>query len=203
MQANARLSQTPSSSLLNTLAQGWWLLLLRGIVWILFGVLAFMWPGLTLATLVLLYGAFAFADGAVSLWTAFSGHGKPATPTWWLIVVGLLGIAAGLVTLFYPGLTAVLLVMFIGVWALVHGIFEIIGAIRLRHEIEGEWLLIAAGIVSVAFGVLVLAAPGAGALALIWIIASYAVVFGILTIAFALRVRNFTHHEPGAHAASA
>jgi uncharacterized membrane protein HdeD (DUF308 family) len=200
--SNAHPSANTSSSLLNALAHGWWLLLLRGIVSILFGVLAFAWPGLTLATLVLLYGAFAFADGIVSLWTAFSGHGKPA-PTWWLIVVGLLGIAAGLVTLFYPGLTAVLLVMFIGVWALVHGIFEIIGAIRLRHEIEGEWLLILAGAVSVAFGLFVLMSPGAGALALVWMIATYAILFGILTVAFAIRIRNSTHHHPGAHAASA
>lgn len=198
--ANANLPHS-SSPLLNALGHSWWLLFLRGVVWILFGILAFTWPGLTLATLVLLYGAFAFADGIVSLWAAFSGSAKP-TPTWWLIVVGLLGLGAGIVTVLYPALTAVLLVMFIGAWALVHGIFEIIGAIRLRNEIEGEWWLILAGILSVLFGGFVLVSPGAGALALIWIIAAYAIAFGILIIGFAFRVRHFTHHPP-AHAAHA
>jgi len=189
MQADARLSMNPPSSLQHALAHSWWVLALRGAVAILFGILALSWPGLTLATLVLLYGAFAFADGIISLWAAFFGSAKPA-PTWWLIVVGLLGIAAGVVTFVYPGITAVLLVLFIGAWALVHGIFEIIGAIRLRKEIEGEWMLVLSGIVSVIFGALVLVAPGAGALALVWIIAVYAIVFGILMIGLAFRVRN-------------
>jgi len=189
MQADARLSMNPPSSLQHALAHSWWVLALRGAVAILFGILALSWPGLTLATLVLLYGAFAFADGIISLWAAFFGGAKPA-PTWWLIVVGLLGIAAGVVTFVYPGITAVLLVLFIGAWALVHGIFEIIGAIRLRKEIEGEWMLVLSGIVSVIFGALVLVAPGAGALALVWIIAVYAIVFGILMIGLAFRVRS-------------
>jgi uncharacterized membrane protein HdeD (DUF308 family) len=152
----------PGRPMLHALAKCWWLLLLRGIAAVLFGLLAFIWPGLTLVTLVLLYGAFALVDGVISLVAAFTGSAKPI-PTWWLVVVGLLGIAAGIVTFAWPGITAILLVLFIGAWALVHGIFEIIGAIQLRKEIDNEWMLILGGALSVLFGRIVLIAPGAGA----------------------------------------
>lgn len=182
----------PDRPLLHALAKCWWLLLLRGIAAIVFGVLAFIWPGLTLVTLVLLYGAFALIDGVLSLVAAFTGSPKPV-PTWWLIVVGLLGIAAGIVTFLWPGITAILLVMFIGAWALVHGIFEIIGAIQLRKEIDNEWMLILGGMLSVAFGAIVLIAPGVGAVGLVWAIAAYSVVFGILFVFLSLRLRKHTH----------
>jgi uncharacterized membrane protein HdeD (DUF308 family) len=175
--------------MLNALAKCWWLLLLRGLAAILFGVLAFVWPGMTLVTLVLLYGAFALVDGVLSLIAAFSGSAKPV-PTWWLVVVGIIGIAAGIVTFLWPGITAILLVLFIGAWALVHGIFEIIGAIQLRKEIDNEWMLILGGALSVLFGVVVLIAPGAGALGLIWAIAAYSILFGITFVALALRLRR-------------
>src|SRR4026207_159607 len=110
----------PHRPMLHALAKSWWVLLLRGIAAIVFGVLAFAWPGLTLVTLVLLYGAFALVDGVLSLIAAFSGSAKPI-PTWWLIVVGLLGIGAGVVTFLWPGITAVPLVVFIGARLLVHG----------------------------------------------------------------------------------
>jgi uncharacterized membrane protein HdeD (DUF308 family) len=182
----------PGRPLLHALAKCWWLLLLRGIAAIIFGVLAFVWPGLTLVTLVLLYGAFALVDGILSLVAAFTGGAKPV-PTWWLVVVGLLGIAAGIVTFLWPGITAILLVIFIGAWALVHGIFEIIGAIQLRKEIDNEWMLILGGIVSVLFGAVILISPGAGALGLIWAIAAYSIVFGIMFVALALRLRSHRH----------
>jgi uncharacterized membrane protein HdeD (DUF308 family) len=178
--------------MLHALAKVWWLLLLRGIASIVFGVLAFLWPGLTLVTLVLFYGAFALVDGVLSLIAAFTGGAKPI-PTWWLVVVGLLGIAAGAVTFLWPGITAILLVLFIGAWALVHGIFEIIGAIQLRKEIDNEWMLILGGVLSVLFGAIILIAPGAGALGLVWAIAAYSIVFGILFIALSLRLRKHSH----------
>jgi len=179
----------PDRPMLHALARRWWVLLLRGIAAILFGVLAFAWPGLTLVTLVLLYGAFALVDGVLSLIAAFTGGAKPVS-TWWLVVVGLLGIAAGVVTFLWPGITAILLVVFIGAWALVHGIFEIIGAIQLRKEIDNEWTLILGGVLSVLFGVVVLIAPGAGALGLVWAIAAYSILFGITFVALALRLRS-------------
>jgi uncharacterized membrane protein HdeD (DUF308 family) len=182
----------PPTPMLHALANNWWLVLLRGIAAIVFGVLAFVWPGLTLLTLVLFYGAYALIDGAFALITAFTGGAKPV-PSWWLIVVGLAGIAAGLVTFLWPGVTALVLIIFIGAWAIMHGIFEIVGAIKLRKEIDNEWWLILAGAMSVVFGIVVLVAPGAGALGLIWAIGAYSVVFGILLVALALRLRQ---HRP-------
>src|ERR1043166_7737302 len=183
--------------MLHALAKCWWALLLRGIAAIVFGILAFVWPGLTLVTLVLLYGAFALVDGVISLIAAFTGSAKPV-PTWWLVVVGLLGIAAGIATFVMPGITAIVLILFIGAWALVHGIFEIIGAIQLRKEIDNEWMLILSGVVSVLFGLIVLIAPGAGALGLVWAIAAYSIVFGISFIALAFRLKNHSHEAAAA-----
>jgi uncharacterized membrane protein HdeD (DUF308 family) len=177
---------------LHALAKCWWLVLLRGIAGMVFGVLAFIWPGLTLITLVLLYGAYALIDGVIALMAAFTGAAKPV-PTWWLIVVGLCGIAAGLVTFLWPGITALVLIIFIGAWAIAHGVFEIIGAIKLRKEIDNEWLLILAGAVSVIFGIIVLVAPGAGALGLIWAIGAYSIAFGALLVGLSLRLRKHRH----------
>ncbi|WP_072393960.1 HdeD family acid-resistance protein [Hyphomicrobium sp. CS1GBMeth3] len=174
--------------MLDALARNWWLILLRGALAILFGVLAFIWPGITLFTLVILYGAFAFVDGVLALVAAIRG-GTPA-PRWWLALVGVFGIAAGVLTLFWPQITALVLLLFIAAWAIVTGIFQIVGAIRLRHEIEGEWLLIASGVLSVVFGLLLVAWPGAGALAMILVIGSFAIMYGILLIAFALQLRK-------------
>src|SRR5215813_103789 len=182
----------PGRPVLQALAKCWWLLLLRGIAAVLFGLLAFIWPGLTLVTLVLLYGAFALVDGVISLAAAFTGGAKPV-PTWWLVVVGLLGIAAGLVTFFWPGITALVLIFFIGGWAIAHGIFEIVGAIKLRKEIDNEWWLILAGALSVLFGIIVIAAPGAGALALVWVIGIYSFAFGILLVGLSLKLRKHRH----------
>lgn len=171
------------------LSRNWWLLLLRGMAALFFGVVAFAWPGITLVVLVLMYGAYALVDGVLAIAAAIRGGGR-AAPTGWLVLVGVLGIAAGLATFFWPGITALVLLMLIAVWSILHGIFEIVGAIRLRKEIEGEWLLVLSGVLSVAFGVLVLIHPGAGALALVWLIAAYAVVFGVLLIALSLRLRG-------------
>ena len=182
----------PGRPMLHAMAKAWWLVLLRGIAGIVFGVLAFMWPGLTLITLVLFYGAYALVDGVIALTTAFTGGAKPV-PTWWLVVVGLLGIVAGLVTFMWPGITALVLIYFIGGWAIAHGIFEIVGAIKLRKEIDNEWWLILAGVLSVIFGLVVLLAPGAGALGLIWAIAAYSIVFGVLLVGLSLRLRKHSH----------
>ncbi len=178
--------------MLNALAKAWWLVLLRGLLSIVFGVLAFVWPAITLFALVMLYGAFALVDGILALVGAFTGRLKPM-PTWWLVLVGIAGVAAGIVTFLWPGITAIVLVIFIGAWALVHGIFEIIGAIQLRKEIDNEWWLILSGAVSVVFGLLVMLMPGAGALGLIWAIAAYSIVFGVTWVMLAFRLRKHQH----------
>ena len=179
--------------LLHALARNWWLILLRGIVAILFGVLAFVWPGVTLVTLVVLYGAFALVDGVLAIVAAITGGA--AAPRWWLAIVGVAGIAAGVLTFLWPGITALVLLVFIATWAIATGLLQIIGAIKLRKEIDNEWMLIASGVLSVLFGVAVLARPGAGALALIFVIGAYAIFYGILLVLFSLRLRKHSHAE--------
>lgn len=173
---------------LDALARNWWLILLRGVAAIIFGLLTFAWPGLTLVTLVLLYGAFSFLDGVFSITAAVKG-GTPM-PRWWLALVGLLGIGVGVVTLFWPQITGFVLLLFIAGWAIASGILQIIGAIKLRKEIDGEWLLIASGVLSVLFGILVILFPGAGALSLALVIGAFAVMYGVLLIGFALRLKK-------------
>ncbi len=182
-----------NTSLLNLMAKNWWVVLLRGLVAILFGVLAFAWPKLTLIALVILYGAYAFGDGILALAAACTGGS--VTPRWWLVIVGLAGLAAGFVTFFYPHITALILLTFIGAFAIIRGIFEIIGAIQLRKEIDNEWLLILSGVVSILFGAFVLIHPGAGALAVVWLIACYSIFFGVLMVGASFRLRSHHHHH--------
>jgi uncharacterized membrane protein HdeD (DUF308 family) len=174
--------------MLDGLARNWWLILLRGICAIVFGVLTFFWPGLTLVTLILLYGVFALFDGGLAIGAAIMGD--TPQPRWWLALAGVLGIAAGVVTLAWPGLTGLVLLFFIAGWAIAAGVFEIVGAIRLRKEIEGEWWLIATGALSVLFGALILMFPGAGALGLAFAIAWFAILYGVLLVGLSLRLRK-------------
>lgn len=171
------------------LSRTWWVFLIRGIAGILFGIGAFLWPALTIAVLVLMFGAYALVDGIFAIIAGISA--RNAVERWWMmIVVGIAGIITGVLTFLWPGITALVLLYLIAAWAIVTGIFQIAAAIRLRKEIEGEWLLILGGIASVIFGVLLIIAPGAGALASIWIIGSYAIIFGILMIVLAFRLRG-------------
>jgi uncharacterized membrane protein HdeD (DUF308 family) len=176
-------------NLLEDLSRNWGWVALRGVIAVLFGVFAFAAPGITLAVLVLFWGAFAFADGVLALVAAFKVRDQ-GRPFWPLLIVGLLGIAAGVATFFWPGMTALVLLLFIGAWAFVMGVFQILAAIRLRREIEREWLLGLSGALSVLFGLFVLFQPGAGALALIWAIGAYAVVFGVLIIGLAFKLKG-------------
>ncbi|MGB3500383.1 MAG: HdeD family acid-resistance protein [Mesorhizobium sp.] len=183
---------TPSGRpMLHALAKGWWLILLRGIAAILFGLLAFVMPGIALATLVLLYGAYAFVDGIFALIAAFGGQAKGER--WWLALIGLLGIGVGIVTLLMPGLTAFTLLYFIAFWSIAIGVMQIVGAINLRKEIDNEWWLILGGVLSILFGVLLIVAPGAGAVGLIWTIASFAIVYGVTLVMLAFRLRKHVH----------
>ena len=174
-----------------TLARNWWILALRGLCAIIFGILAFAWPAITLKVLVLLYGAYALVEGILSIVAAVSKREGSGLPWWALLLEGLLGIAAGIVTFAWPGITALFLLFLIAAWAIVAGIFEIIAAIRLRKEIEGELWLALSGIVSVIFGVLLFVRPGTGALTVVWLIGSYAVFFGILQLALAFKLKRF------------
>ena len=176
--------------MVHTLKLNWWLLALRGLVAVLFGVLAFMWPGATLITLVWLFGAFALVNGILSLvLAAKTPKGYPKVGS--LIFGGLLGILAGLLAFVMPGITALGLLILIAAWAIVTGIMELVAAVRLRKIINNEWLLVLAGIASVVFGVLLLFQPAAGALVLIWWIGAWALLFGILLMILAFRMRNW------------
>ncbi len=176
--------------LASILNRSWWLLLLRGLVAIAFGVLTWLQPGISLAALVLLFGAYSMADGILGCWTAIAGRNEHED--WWVLLLGgLLGIGIGILTFLAPGLTALALLFYIAIWAIATGVLEIVAAIRLRREIQGEWWLILAGLASVAFGVLLVAQPGAGALSVLWLIASYAIVFGVLLVILAFKVRGF------------
>lgn len=176
-------------SLIGVLSENWWLFLLRGLAAIVFGVVAVLWPQITVLSLVLVYGAFALADGVFALIAAIAGKTARA-PRWWLAVIGLLGIAIGVLTFLWPVVTALVLLAFIAAWAIMTGVFQIIGAIQLRKEIDNEWMLILSGALSVLFGLALIVAPGAGAIALIWVIAFYAILFGVMQCAFAFRLRR-------------
>jgi len=179
------------SEVLRSLADNWWLLLLRGIAAIAFGALAFFWPGLTLVTLTLLWGTYALIDGAIAIWAAFNASGGDAGPRWWLGLSGVAGILAGVVTFYYTGMTTLVLLTFIAVWAIIIGAMQIWGAIALRKVLQHEWLLILNGVLSIAFGAVLLAQPAAGALGFVWMIAWYAIFFGCLYVALAFKLRQY------------
>jgi uncharacterized membrane protein HdeD (DUF308 family) len=172
------------------LARNWWLFLLRGVVALVFGLLSLAWPGISLLTLILLFGAYALVDGAFALAAAIVGRGDSGF-RWWLVIVGLLGIGVGTATFLWSGLTALMLLYFIAGWVVATGALQIVGAIELRNVIEDEWWLILDGALSVLFGIFLFIMPGAGALALIWLIALFAITVGILMIGFALKVKKF------------
>lgn len=172
-----------------TLSRNWWVLAIRGVAAILFGIAAFLWPGITLTVLVLLFGAYVLVDGIFAVVAGISV--RKEQERWWMMVLeGVAGIIIGVLTFLYPSITALVLLYFIAAWAIVTGAFEIAAAIRLRREIEGEWLLALAGIASLIFGVLLVIMPGPGALALIWLIGAYAIVFGVLMLVLAFRLRS-------------
>ena len=172
--------------MLHALAQYWWALAIRGLVAILFGLLTFLLPGITLVTLVLLFGAYALVDGVFNVIASF----RTASHHWALLIEGVVGIIVGILTFAWPAITALVLLYLIAFWAIFTGIFEIVAGIRLRKAITNEWLLIVMGVLSLLFGVLILVAPGTGALAIVLWIGAYAFVFGIVLMVLAFRLRG-------------
>ena len=181
------------------LSRTWWVFLIRGILAILFGVLTYFRPGMTLAALVLLFGAYSLADGVLSVLSAISG--RTEIDHWWLLLFeGLVGIGVGVLTLFAPGVTTIALLFYIALRAVATGIVEIVAALRVRKEIEGEWLLVLTGLLSVLFGFSLLVRPAAGALAVLWLIATFAIAFGIVLILLAFTARGFAKRLKAARA---
>ncbi len=171
----------------------WWALALRGVIAIVFAILTFVVPGLTLAALVLLFGVYALIDGIFALISAVRaahGHGRWGA----FLLEGIAGVIAGLISLTAPAVTLAFLIYVVGAWAVITGVLEIAAAIRLRRHVSGEWLLILSGIVSIVFGGIIFAAPIAGALVISWWLGVYAFIFGalLLTLAFRLRALHGT-----------
>lgn len=186
----------------DTLTRNWWMFLIRGLMGIAFGVITFLNPAISLAALVLLFGAYAFADGIFAIVSAI--RRRTGSEPWWLVCLeGIAGIAAGVLTLLWPGVTAVVLLYLIAAWALVTGAFEIAAAIRLRKIITDEWLLVLSGILSIGLGVLLALFPGPGALALVIWIGAAAFVSGVMFVVLGFRLRSWgrTHPSHGQHAA--
>src|SRR5271154_6186797 len=175
--------------MLHSLASNWWALALRGLAAMLFGLLTFFLPGITLVTLVLLFGAYALVDGVFNTVAFF----RVASHQWALLIEGVIGIIAGLITFAWPAITAIALLYLIAFWAMLTGILEIVAGVRLRKALANEWLLVLMGVLSFVFGLFILLAPGAGALAIVLWIGAYALVFGIFLLALAFRLRG--HHR--------
>ncbi len=184
------MNNIKQKQLAKILARNWWMLLLRGFVAILFGILTWVMPRVSLEFLVLLFGAFVLLDGVFGAGIAIAGW-KEYEDWWVLLLWGFVGVGIGILTFAAPVVTGLVLLFFIAVWAIATGVLEIVVAIRLRREVENEWLLILGGLVSILLGIFLMMSPGAGALALIWLIGIYAVAFGIVLVMLASKLRNF------------
>ncbi len=174
--------------MLESLTRYWWMVALRGVVAIVFGLVALVWPGVTLLALLVLFGAYCLVDGVFAVVAAFGpqAEGRRA----WLALHGTAGIGIGVITFTWPDVTAVVLLALIAAWAVIVGILQVVAAVRLRREMRGEWLLGLGGIVSVLVGIALVVWPASGALALVLVIGAYAVVFGVVLVMLGLRLRQ-------------
>lgn len=190
------------SDALEVLSENWWAVALRGVVAIMTGIVAFLLPVPTMIALVWLFGAYAFLDGLFNLISVLRRRRTRSRPWWALVLSGIAGIATGVISFVWPGITALAWVYLIAAWALITGVLEIVAAVRLRKEIKGEWLLALSGVFSVLLGVLLAIAPGPGAIALVWYLGTFAIFFGVLMVALSFRLRG-RQEEMRAHRAHA
>lgn len=180
--------------MLAVLSRYWWILLIRGIAAILFGIFALINPAMTLEVLVAVLGAYLLVDGIFTVIAAVQR--RASNPSWGLMVLeGVISILAGIGTFLYPGLTTLLLLNLVAFWAIFRGVFEIIAAVRLRKEIQGEFWLGLGGLASIVFGVLLLVFPGGGILTLLWLLGVFTIAFGVFMVMLSLRVRKFNQPQ--------
>jgi uncharacterized membrane protein HdeD (DUF308 family) len=174
--------------MLDLIAKYWWTFVSRGLLAIAFGLIALVWPGITLIVLVFLFGFYAVLEGILSIIAAVINRGMRS---WWVLLLeGLISFIVGCVAFIWPGLTAVVLLIFIAIWAILTGLLEIWAAVQLRKEIRGEWVLALTGIISILIGIILFVNPGAGALAVVWMIGIYAAIFGALMIFLGVKFRK-------------
>ena len=183
----------------NVLSRYWWMTLIRGVLWVAFGILVFARPGISLLALTALFAAFVLVDGIVNVVNAVGGR-KEQEHWWLLLLVGLAGIVVGALAALNPALSALALLFYVAVWAVTTGVLEIVAAVRLRLEIRGELWLILAGVISVAFGVLLLARPAAGILTVLWLVGAFGIAFGAALIVLSLKARGFVRQLSSASA---
>jgi len=174
----------------DTLVRNWWAFALRGVIAILFGIVAFARPGITLAALVIVFGVFALVDGVMEL--IASSYLTGTRYVWWAIITGLLGVTAGILTFVYPAATAVALLYVLAAWLIFTGILRVALSVELRSVISDDWILLLSGIAAIGAGVLTAAMPGPGLLAWVWVIGVYAVAYGIILIAVGFRLKQIS-----------
>jgi uncharacterized membrane protein HdeD (DUF308 family) len=188
--------------MLDVICRRWWVMLLRGLAAIVIGIIAMAWPQITLVTLVVLFATFSIIDGVFGVVLGFRGEAD-GTVWWTMVLLGLLALAAGIIAIVYPGLTLLVLVTIIAASAIVRGAFEIYAAIRLRHEIDDEWILGFSGLMSIIFGLLIMWRPGAGLIAIALLIGAYMMALGIFGVALSLRLRKVGQNLSGTSGATA
>lgn len=176
--------------MLSAISRRWWVFLLNGIAAILFGIMAFVWPGVTLLTLVLLFGFYCMADGIAAIFASFAKHEATGRSWWQMLLLGAISLIAGVTAVAWPGISAAVLLFVIAWWAIIHGVFEIAAAIALRKIIDNEWMLVLAGIVSILFGIALMVQPAVGALAVVFWIGAFALIRGIFMVALAFKLRS-------------
>ena len=172
--------------MLELLSRRWYLVVVRGVVAILFGVIAILWPQITVLALAFLWGFYLLMDGVAAI---AMGMGR-GTDRMYMIGIGVLGIAAGVIALVWPQITVVALLVLIAVWAIIWGAMQIAAAIRLRKVIRNEWFLAISGAISLVLGVLLIVQPAEGAIALLVAIAFFAIAWGLVLIVLGFRLRQ-------------
>jgi uncharacterized membrane protein HdeD (DUF308 family) len=176
--------------MLDLFARNWWVYVIRGAVALIFGMYAWFMPGLAMKILLTFFGIFVLIEGIFAIIGSIAG--RKHSDVWWIVLLeGIAGLALGILTLTRPLYVATVIVIFVAIWAIWGGLFRIIAAVRLRREIESEWLLILGGIVSILFGLMLFKYTGAGIVAISWMIAFFATFFGVLLISFGFKVRKF------------
>jgi uncharacterized membrane protein HdeD (DUF308 family) len=178
--------------MLDRVTQHWWLIALRGVLAIIFGVIALVWPGITLLALVIVFGAYALVDGVFALVGAVRRLDISGTDRAWLAIHGIAGIIIGATVAFWPGITALILLVLIAIWLLLSGALQIAASFSLRRQLRNEWVLVITGILSIIAGIILVARPAVGALAVVWVIGIWAIIVGILQLVLGFRLRGLT-----------